>query len=138
MIAMLIGLCVGLIYLVLFMIVPKIMVIMAFILAFCALIAAAIILLVQPIKLLSSTGNTWNIIIGIALIIVAVSILIFYFCYQREIKLSSIFMYYANQFLKENFALFAYIPLFLVFSFGLVVLCIWQYVAFGTISTPNW
>ena len=28
--------------------------------------------------------------------------------------------------------------MYLVFSFGLVVLCIWQYIAFGTISQPEY
>jgi len=30
----------------------------------------------------------------------------------------------------------AYIALFLALSSGFVVLCIWQYIAFGTISPP--
>lgn len=46
-------------------------------------------------------------------------------------------MNYANIFLKESFGVFGFIPLFLIFSFGLVVLCVWQYVAFGTTNTPK-
>jgi len=42
----------------------------------------------------------------------------------------------ANQILKERFLNFFYIPVFLVLSFGLVVLCVWQYIAFGTINSP--
>lgn len=45
-------------------------------------------------------------------------------------------MYYSNVFLKENLIIFAYIALFLLLSAGLVVLCIWQYIAFGTWQTP--
>jgi hypothetical protein len=30
----------------------------------------------------------------------------------------------------------AYIALFLVLSFGLVVLCVWQFIAFGTLNPP--
>ena len=39
-------------------------------------------------------------------------------------------------FLKENPLIFLYIPLYIVLSFGLVVVCIWQYISFGTISEP--
>lgn len=42
----------------------------------------------------------------------------------------------ANQILKERFLNFFYIPVFLILSFGLVVLCVWQYIAFGTINSP--
>lgn len=34
--------------------------------------------------------------------------------------------------------MFAYIPLFMVVSFGLVVLCAWQYIAIGSANTPTW
>ena len=45
---------------------------------------------------------------------------------------------YANNFLKDNVILFLYIPLFIVISFGLVVLCAWQYIAIGSANTPTW
>jgi hypothetical protein len=45
-------------------------------------------------------------------------------------------MFYSNVFLKENIIIFAYIPLFMVLSFGLVVLCIWQFIAFGSYEQP--
>jgi uncharacterized membrane protein HdeD (DUF308 family) len=57
----------------------------AFILAFGSLLAGAIILIVQPIDLLTEYNNTWNIIIGVIFIIVSVFLLIFFFCYQQEI-----------------------------------------------------
>lgn len=42
------------------------------------------------------------------------------------------FLKNANVFLKADPLVFAYIPLFLVLTFGLIVLTVWQYVAFGT------
>jgi uncharacterized membrane protein HdeD (DUF308 family) len=80
-----IGICVGLLYLITFVLLPRMMTYFAFILAFGSLLAAAIILIVEPIDLLSRQSNTWNIIIGIIFIIVAVCLLIFFFCYQQEI-----------------------------------------------------
>lgn len=109
---------------------------LAFIMAFACLLAAAIILIVQPIKLLAHDSNTVNILLGILFIVVAVVILIFFFCYQQEIELASIILNYANVFLKENIVIFAYIPLFAVMSFGLVVLCVWQFIAFGSYWDP--
>lgn len=47
-------------------------------------------------------------------------------------------MYYSNIFLKENSILFLYIPAFIIFSSGLVVLCIWQFIAFGSYHKPEY
>lgn len=47
-------------------------------------------------------------------------------------------MVYANTCLKETPAVYAYIPLFMIFNFGLFVLCVWQYVAFGTTKEPTY
>jgi uncharacterized membrane protein HdeD (DUF308 family) len=80
-----IGICVGLLYLIAFVLLPRMMTYFAFILAFGSLLAAAIILIVQPIGLLSRQSDTWNIIIGVVFIIVAVCLLIFFFCHQQEI-----------------------------------------------------
>ena len=136
-ISLAIGVCVGIIYLIAMVSLPRMMTYTVFILAFASLLTAAIILIAQPIKLLSTQTNTWNIILGIFLIMVAVCLLIFFFCYQQEIELGSIFMFYANVFLKENIIIFAYIPLYMVLSFGLVVLCVWQFIAFGSYNGPH-
>ena len=137
-IALAIGVGVGLLYLVLFILLPKIMSYLVFVLCALTLIVAAILLLVQPIKLMAFEGNTWNIIIAIALIILAIFIFAYIFCQKQELELASIFLTYANLFLKENAILFLYIPLFIVLSFGLVVLIIWQFIAFTSINAPTW
>lgn len=134
--SLLIGLCIGVIYLIAVVLLPRMITYLAFIMGFACLLTAAIILIVQPIKLLAYESNTPNILLGILFIIVAVVILIFFFCYQQEIELASIFLNYANVFLKENIIIFAYVPLFAVMSFGLVVLCIWQFIAFGSYWDP--
>jgi hypothetical protein len=48
-----VGTCVGLIYLIAFVLFPRMLTYFAFILAFASLLTAAIILIVQPIKLLN-------------------------------------------------------------------------------------
>lgn len=137
-IALVIGACVGLLYMVIFIIIPKVMTSAVFVLSALTLLVAGILLIIQPLKLLAFDGNAWNIIIGVVLIILAIIQLVFLFCQSREIELASIFMFYANIFLKENWVLFLYIPLFMVCSFGLVVLCVWQFIAFGSIGEPTW
>jgi hypothetical protein len=95
-----IGACIGLIYLIAVVLLPRMMTYLAFILAFAALLAGSIILLVQPIKLLQHDSNGWNLFLGIFFIVVSVVLLIFFFCYQQEIELASIFLNYANVLLK--------------------------------------
>lgn len=138
MIALGIGACVGLLYMVLFIIIPKTMVYMAFVFAGLVLLTAGILMLVQPVKLLALSNSTWNIIIAIILIVLAILVVMFLFCQDRELELASIFLTHSNTFLKEKFVLFAYIPLFMLFSFGLFVLCVWQFVSFGSIGQPTW
>lgn len=41
-------------------------------------------------------------------------------------------MQHGNTFLKSDPMVFAYIPLFLFLTAGLIVLIVWQYIAFGT------
>jgi hypothetical protein len=133
-----IGACVGLIYMIVFVLLPKITTYLAFVFCSLTLLAAGIVVIVQPIKLLAFSGNVWNIIIGIGLILLAICFMAFVFCQGREIELASIFLTYGNVFLKENFVLFAYILLFILFSFGLVVLCVWQFISFGSVNQPTW
>ena len=137
-IALIIGTCAGLIYMIIFIIIPKVMTSVAFVLCSITLLIAGILLFVQPIKLLAFEGSVWNIIIGIVLIIIAILQLVFLCCQSKEIELASIFLFYSNTFLKEKCILFAYIPLFMLFSLGLVVLCVWQFIAFGSIGKPTW
>lgn len=80
--ALLVGLCVGIIYLVLFMLVPKMMTFGAFLLSFLSLVTVGILLIVQPINLLDQDGDFWNIFFGVLFIVVGVLFLFFYFCHS--------------------------------------------------------
>ena len=75
--------CVGLIYMILFIIFPKPLTYAAFILSSIAILTAGILLIVQPLHLLAFNGNIWNIIIGVGLILVAFALVAFLFC-QRQ------------------------------------------------------
>jgi hypothetical protein len=134
--SLVIGVSLGLLYLALTLCFPKLITQAVFFLAFILILIAAILILSRPVLIFSLSKNGWNIFLAILLIFFAFALLIYAFCYKKEIELASIFMYHSNKFLKESPAVFGYIALFLVLSFGLIVLCIWQYIAFGTANDP--
>ena len=137
-VGLLISALVGLVYMIIFIIIPDKMAFASFILAGIVLLAAGILLIVQPVKLLAFYNNAWNIIIGVIMILLAIALVIFLFCQKQEIELGGIFLRYANNFLKDTPVLFVLIPVFMISSFGLVVLCVWQFIAFGSANTPTW
>lgn len=50
--------------------------------------------------------------------------------YANQIKLYGIFLDYAVKFLNHNLSTLLYIPLFLLFTVGFVVLIAWQHICF--------
>ncbi len=56
---------------------------LVFVLSAIVLLIAGILLIVQPLKFLAFNGSSWNIIIGIIMIIVALCLVIFLFCQDR-------------------------------------------------------
>lgn len=83
--ALAIGTCIGVIYLIAVVLLPRMMTYFAFILAFASLLTASILLIAQPIKMLEHDGNSWNVVFGVLFMAVAVCLLVFFFCYQQEI-----------------------------------------------------
>jgi hypothetical protein len=132
--SLLFGLLVGMVYLVLVMIVPKLMTYAVFFLAAIMLLVIGLFIFLRPVSFFQPLF--WNYIIAGLLILFSLFLVIFFLCYRREIELSSIFMVHANNFIKETPLVLAYIPLFLLLTAGLVVLFVWQYIAFGTFHEP--
>ncbi len=132
----LIGAAVGLIYLVLFTFLPTVMPKVVFVVAALLLITFGILILAVPIKLFSP--HVWNVLLAILLIILGIAFIVYLVCYKDELKLATIFLKHANQFLKEDPKVYLYIPLFLLLTFGLFVLIVWQYIAYGTTYEPTY
>lgn len=82
-IALAISFCVGLVYMVLFIFAPKPLTYAAFVLSALALLTAGILVLVQPIKFLAFNNYAWNIVIGVIMILVAIALVVFLFCYRQ-------------------------------------------------------
>jgi hypothetical protein len=106
------------------------MVRVVFIGVFILLLFAGIYILARPVNFFYP--KIWNILLGVVLIITALVFLVYMGCNNRELTLSGIFMKHGNTFLKTDILVWLYIPLFLILTFGLIVLIIWQYIAFGT------
>jgi hypothetical protein len=103
---------------------------------FLLLLFLGIFILVKPVSFFFPA--IWNILLAVALIIAAFVFLIYLCCHNRELTLTGIFMKHGNNFLKSDPLVWAYIPLFLVLTFGLIVLIVWQYVAFGTANSTTY
>ena len=58
------------------------------------------------------------------------------FCYLKRVKLTGIFLSYAAKFLIQKPANFVFIPIFMLLFLGLIVLCLFQYLAFSSHDDP--
>lgn len=58
------------------------------------------------------------------------------FIYRRHLKLCGVLIKYATRFLADSFCVYFYLPLFLLATLLLLLLFMWQYVAFSTSGTP--
>jgi len=60
------------------------------------------------------------------------------FCfYSAQLRLQGIFLEYARRFLHDWMAVYAYIPLFMLFLAGLIALFMFQHLAFSSKGVSN-
>jgi len=57
--------------------------------------------------------------------------------FQRRIKTTGIFLAYAAKFLSQKLINFLYIPIFIALFIGLIVLCLFEYLAFTSQADPK-
>ena len=68
--------------------------------------------------------------------LLAVAVLVMTFIYRRHLKLCGVLIKYATRFLADSFCVYFYLPLFLLATLVLLLLFLWQYVAFSTANPP--
>lgn len=51
-------------------------------------------------------------------------------------KITGVFLNYAGRFLTQKPVNFVFIPIFIILLFGLIVLCLFEYLAFSSKSDP--
>lgn len=133
--SLLIGFLVGLLYLAVVGCFPKYMPLITFGLAFLVLLASGLYICLRPVHLFGST--VWTIILAFVLILFGIAYVLYIIFYRRDIDLGSILVHHSNNFLKESYLVYFYIPLFLVFTILFLILIIWQFIAFGTANYPT-
>ena len=57
--------------------------------------------------------------------------------YKRRIKIAGVLLRYAAKFLAERPINFVLIPVFIALTVGLIVLCIFQYLAYSSNQEPT-
>ena len=80
--------------------------------------------------------TAWRIITAVVLIIFGIFFLAMVILYRRRIKIVGVLLHYASNFLGSQPANFLYIPVFLILSVGLLVLCLFQYLCFSSKNEP--
>jgi hypothetical protein len=81
--------------------------------------------------------GTWKIIIAVVCFLLAIIIFSMFWFYSNELRLQGIFLDYACRFLHDASGTFAYIPLFLLLTAGLIALFVFQHLAFSSKGTKN-
>ena len=125
----------GILWMALVQCIPKIM-------AVFAILAGSLILVGAGVMLLVDNPNGWQnygpikYIIGAFLIVFGLIFFITMFLYKRRIKLTGVFLDYAGKFLVQKPVNFIFIPIFIILLLGLIVLCLFQYLAFSSSADP--
>ncbi len=133
--SLLTGFLVGLLYLTLVGCFAKYMTLISFGLGFLVLLASGLYITLRPVHLFGN--NLWTLVLAILLILFGIAYVFYMILYKKEIELASIFIHHSNHFLRESYLVFFYIPLFLLLTLGLLVLIVWQFIAFGTANYPT-
>jgi hypothetical protein len=58
------------------------------------------------------------------------------FFYKRRMKITGVFLNYAGRFLAQKPVNFVFIPIFIILLFGLIILCLFEYLAFSSKADP--
>lgn len=133
--SLLIALALGLIWMILVQILPKIMAIAAIFLGSLTLLALGLIFIIDNPSGWQNYGPLKYIIAGL-LLFFGLLFFVTQFCYLKRVKLTGIFLSYAAKFLIQKPVNFVFIPIFMVLFLGLIVLCLFQYLAFSSHDDP--
>lgn len=84
-----------------------------------------------------NSHNGWKIAVAVFAFVLAIIIFCMFFFYSAELRLQGIFLEYARRFLHDWMAVYAYIPLFMFFTAGLIALFMFQHLAFSSKGVAN-
>ena len=133
--SLLMGFLAGLLYLAVVGCFPKWATLLSFGFTFLVLLTAGLYILLRPVQLFNWDG--WTAILAVVLVLVGIAYILYMVFYRKEIDLISIFIEHSNNFLKESYFVYLYIPLFMALTIGFLILIGWQFIAFGTANYPT-
>ena len=135
-ISILLSVGVGIFWMVLVQLLPKIMAPTAIFLGSILLLGAGVLLIADK-----PTGwedrESWRIIIAIFLILFSMLFFSMLCLYRRRIKIVGVLLEYGGKFLASQSINFLYILAFIAFTLGLLILCLWEYLAYSSHSSPE-
>jgi hypothetical protein len=132
----LLGVILGLVYLLLVQLAPRIINWVGVIGGGVAAIVLAIVLLTYRSTYFDGM-RTGRVIFSIILFLVGLYLLISACLKQRQIRLNGVFLDYASRMTSINWPVFFYIPFFLLLVFALVVLTIFELFSFWSLKAPT-
>lgn len=132
-ISMLISFGIGVIWIILVQLIPRIMAAVAIYLAILTLIGLGILLLVDTSI---NVSQTLKIIVAILLIILSLLFASYLCFYRKRNSLIGIFLDWGTKCLRQRIVYVFYIIIFIIFTFGLFCLCLFQHIAFTSYQDP--
>lgn len=133
--SLLIALLIGIIWAIVTHCIPRLMPTTAIGLSILVMFAGGLILLIDNVAGFEGM-QFWKIFIGVALILVGLLFVVELCFYRRRIKLTGIFLDWSTKFLSEKCVTFGYIIIWIIFTLLLIVLCVFQHLAYHSNSAP--
>ena len=133
-ISLLVALGLGVLWMLVVQCIPRVVALVVTVLAILSLLAMGIFVLIGNI---SNISNTVKIILGVILIGLAVLFSFFLCFYRRRNKLIGIFLDWSTRFMRDHIVYFFYPFIFICLTAGLVILCLFQHLAYLSKSQPQ-
>lgn len=133
--SLLLSLLVGVIWMCITQCVPRQVSIAAIFFASCLLVAFGVLFILDNDS--GWEGSAWRIVLGSVLIVLGVFFFTMLILYRRRVKITGVLLHYAANFLNFQPINFIFIPIFLVLSVGLIILCLFQYLCFSSQHDPQ-
>ena len=102
----------------------------------CAILAIATIAILAFIGKVGGTSTVVTLVVGIILLCIAIMFACFLCFYRRRNKLVPIFLEWSAKFFKEHCMYFILTFVFVLLTAGLIVLCLFQHIAYISHNTP--
>jgi hypothetical protein len=130
-----VALLLGAVFLLLVQCLPKTMSWLTLLLAAIGCLVLAVLLLWDKSPSFKILGH-WVTFAAVLLILLAIGLVLNVVWNSYSIKISGIFLEYTTRMVRQNWFLLAWILVFLLLSFGLLALCVFEYLAFSSRPEP--